>query len=214
MGGEEIVKLGLILISRLVLVCAFLLISRVPILNLTEMAQQILESEISHPDQIRSSLSSALAAQRSVLPDGLVPAPSGAPNKTPGTVEDARRSDEETELEKDVKEMAQKIMKYRASLPDQLLNTLDSTLASQRPVFPDDMAPTPSVAQIAEEGPSDGEMAKKIQLLKQKYSDNASAIPAVLKRMKDCVTKIDNLDSCNGITHPAFKRMKDCSSLP
>lgn len=51
-------------------------------------------------------------------------------------------------------------------------------------------------------------MAKKIQLLKDKISSNVSAMPIVLKRMKECISKIDKLDSNNGIIHPAFKRKK------
>lgn len=53
------------------------------------------------------------------------------------------------------------------------------------------------------------ETAKKIQLLKDKISSNISMIPTVLKRMKDCISTIDNLDSCNVVIHPAFKRKKN-----
>ena len=50
---------------------------------------------------------------------------------------------------------------------------------------------------------------EKIRLLKQKISNNASMMLVVLKRMKDCMARIDNLDSCNGIIiHPAFKRKR------
>lgn len=52
------------------------------------------------------------------------------------------------------------------------------------------------------------EYAEKIQLLKQKLSNNASAMPNVLKRMKDCISRIDKLDSYNGDVHPAFKRKR------
>lgn len=52
------------------------------------------------------------------------------------------------------------------------------------------------------------ETAKKIQLLKDKISSNITMIPTVLKRMKECISTIDNLDSYNGVIHPAFKRKK------
>lgn len=39
-------------------------------------------------------------------------------------------------LEMEVKEMAQKILHYRATMPDQLKDTLASVLAAQRPVSP------------------------------------------------------------------------------
>ncbi|XP_059457625.1 uncharacterized protein LOC132187352 isoform X2 [Corylus avellana] len=60
----------------------------------------------------------------------------------------------------------------------------------------------------APQAEEDQEMAKKIQLLKDKMSSNASVMPNVLKRMKECISKIDKLDSNNGIIHPAFKRKK------
>lgn len=49
---------------------------------------------------------------------------------------------------------------------------------------------------------------QKEQLLKQKISENASAIPVVLTRMKECMKRIDKLQSCNGVIHPAFKRKR------
>lgn len=61
-------------------------------------------------------------------------------------------------------------------------------------------------ALIAEE---DKEYAEKIEMLKNKLLNNASAMPNVLKRMKECISKIDKLESCNGvIIHPAFKRKR------
>ncbi|XP_059457624.1 uncharacterized protein LOC132187352 isoform X1 [Corylus avellana] len=147
-----------------------------------------------------------------------------AVNKTLGTCEDVRTSEEEEEevekLEADVKEMAQKILEYRAALPDQLRTTLASALSAQRPVLPDGLGPAPSGAPNTDAGgqfkssegapqaEEDQEMAKKIQLLKDKMSSNASVMPNVLKRMKECISKIDKLDSNNGIIHPAFKRKK------
>lgn len=53
------------------------------------------------------------------------------------------------------------------------------------------------------------ETGKKIQLLKDKISSNIAMIPTVLKRMKDCISTIDNLDSHNGVIHPAFKRKRN-----
>lgn len=41
--------------------------------------------------------------------------------------------DELEELEWDVKKMAEKILEYRATIPDQLKTTLDSILSTQRP---------------------------------------------------------------------------------
>ncbi|KAG6725388.1 hypothetical protein I3843_02G023900 [Carya illinoinensis] len=136
------------------------------------------------------------------------------------TREDARSSEEEEleKLESDVMEMAHRILDYRAALPDQLRTTLVSGLAFQRPIFPHGLEPSPSGRPILE-GPvessveavqaeEDQETAEKIRLLKDKISSNVSATPVVLKRMKDCISKIDKLDSYKEITHPAFKRKK------
>ncbi|XP_019226473.1 PREDICTED: uncharacterized protein LOC109207931 [Nicotiana attenuata] len=50
--------------------------------------------------------------------------------------------------------------------------------------------------------------AEKIQLLKKKNLESASAIPVALNRMKDCMARIDKLQSCNGVIHPTFKRKR------
>ncbi|KAL6323500.1 hypothetical protein AAG906_039075 [Vitis piasezkii] len=54
----------------------------------------------------------------------------------------------------------------------------------------------------------DHETSEKIQLLKQKISSNVSTIPVLLKRLNECMSMIDKLDSYNGIMHPAFKRRR------
>lgn len=47
------------------------------------------------------------------------------------------REEEDVEkLEEDVNEMAQKILDYRTTLPDQLKSALASSLVAQRPAFP------------------------------------------------------------------------------
>lgn len=55
------------------------------------------------------------------------------------------------------------------------------------------------------EGPGE---AEKLQLLKQKISSNASALPVILNRMKEYMARIDKLESSNGVIHPAFKRKR------
>lgn len=50
--------------------------------------------------------------------------------------------------------------------------------------------------------------AEKVQLLQQKITSNASAIPIVLNRMKEGMAKIDKLQSSNKAIHPAFKRAR------
>ncbi|XP_030928253.1 uncharacterized protein LOC115954522 [Quercus lobata] len=128
--------------------------------------------------------------------------------------------EENEELERDVKQMAEKLLQYRTTLPDHLRSTFTSVLTAQRPVLPPPSESTPSGAPIPDAGgqvksieglqdsEQDQEIAEKLQLLKDKISSNVSAMPIVLKRMKECISKIDKLDSYNGIIHPAFKRKK------
>lgn len=142
-----------------------------------------------------------------------------------GEVEgEAGEEDELEKLEAEVNEMTQKILDYRTTLPGQLKSALSSILAAQRPILqthfdsgpesepgpshdpnPDVVTPIGSDNEALLTG--ENQQIEKIRLLKQKISNNASMMPVVLKRMKDCMTRIDNLDSYNGIIiHPAFKR--------
>lgn len=68
--------------------------------------------------------------------------PNMSPNKnsemleTRNVVQSTEEDSDLETLESDIKQMAQKILEYRATLPDQLKNTLISVLAAQRPPFP------------------------------------------------------------------------------
>ncbi|KAL3814840.1 hypothetical protein ACJIZ3_016108 [Penstemon smallii] len=115
--------------------------------------------------------------------------------------------------------MAQRILEYRDTLPDQLSSTISSLLASQRPVLPTHLVqpesgPTQDLVRPVElentalviiEEP---EEAEKIKLLKQKIASNASTMPTLLKRMREYMGRIDKLESSNGVIHPAFKRKR------
>ncbi|KAJ1426875.1 hypothetical protein SESBI_10131 [Sesbania bispinosa] len=112
--------------------------------------------------------------------------------------------------------MTQKILEYRATLPDQLKATLLSVLDAQRPSLPhlNTGASEQNISRgESSSAPEDPETAKKLKLLNEKISSNCSAMPIVLKRMKDCITKIEKLDSYNvAVIHPAFKRKKTGST--
>ncbi|TYI14954.1 hypothetical protein ES332_A08G155800v1 [Gossypium tomentosum] len=133
-----------------------------------------------------------------------------------GRAESEPDSEEDLEeLQSDVKEMAEKILEYRATIPDQLKTTLDSILSALRPDLPgidDGSDPGPSAQNNADskEMKSDDEQRaeEKIRSLKGKISSNISAMPVVLKRMKVCISRIEKLESCNGIIHPALKKRK------
>ncbi|XP_059312668.1 uncharacterized protein LOC132063920 [Lycium ferocissimum] len=126
----------------------------------------------------------------------------------------------EEEMEEQVKQMAERITEYRETIPVQLKTTVSSIFTHQRPLLTThfDYGPpsnpssdvggpiqSGSIALLAGE---DQNEAEKVQLLKQKISENASAIPVALNRMKECMRRIDKLQSCNGVIHPAFKRKR------
>ncbi|KAK7394806.1 hypothetical protein VNO78_15345 [Psophocarpus tetragonolobus] len=124
-------------------------------------------------------------------------------------IEEAEEDSEVESLESELKQMAQKVLDYRTTLPNQLHATLRSILDAQRPFFP----PVASEQNVSTEEsssvPEDPETAKKIKLLNEKISSNCAAMPIVLKRMKDCIARIEKFDSYNDATiHPAFKRKK------
>ncbi|CAN4096640.1 unnamed protein product [Withania somnifera] len=121
------------------------------------------------------------------------------------------------ELEQQVHEMADKIVDYRATIPAKLKTTLYSILAAQRPLL--DTQEPQSQPGCSNHSPTsdvegcgaslDGEVqkeAEKMELLKQKITSNASAIPIVLNRIKESMARIDKLQSINKAIHPAFRR--------
>ncbi|KAK7261033.1 hypothetical protein RIF29_27336 [Crotalaria pallida] len=109
-------------------------------------------------------------------------------------------------LESDSNQMAQKLLEYRATLPDHLNNTLVSLLAAHRPRLVPFHAEQNIFRGDSSSASEDPHIAKKVKLLNEKISSNCSAMPIVLKNMKECIAKINKLDSYNEIIHPAFRR--------
>ncbi|XP_010427101.1 PREDICTED: uncharacterized protein LOC104712005 [Camelina sativa] len=106
-------------------------------------------------------------------------------------------------LESEVKQMAKKISEYRQTLPDLLRNTLDSALSSLVPVIPNVDAETQASVVVGTEVEQD--CREKMIRLKEIMSRNAANIPKVVKRMRDCIERMDKLDSLDVTTiHPAF----------
>ncbi|XP_010255378.1 PREDICTED: uncharacterized protein LOC104596064 isoform X2 [Nelumbo nucifera] len=92
-------------------------------------------------------------------------------------------------LEAEVKQMAQRILEYRTTLPDQFKSTLSSILVSQRPILPHfDIAAEPGIS--GDRTPDGGEHVQLSQdaLLAEKDPETAEKI--------------------RGTIHPAFKRRK------
>ncbi|XP_011625071.1 uncharacterized protein LOC105420998 isoform X1 [Amborella trichopoda] len=113
-------------------------------------------------------------------------------------------------LEQEVKEMAQTIIHYRTTLMNP--ETFSSLLVSMRPAFlarnPNLQAEEPTESterpMTVDEDP---ETSEKIKLLKSRISANASALPAILKRMKTSLARMEELDRQEGGSpHSIFKR--------
>uniref|UniRef100_A0A7N1A8A3 Uncharacterized protein n=1 Tax=Kalanchoe fedtschenkoi TaxID=63787 RepID=A0A7N1A8A3_KALFE len=121
--------------------------------------------------------------------------------------------DDVEELESEVNEMARKIMEYRSSLPELLKAGFASLLEARIPVvaLPDKEtgASDKDGALRNLEAEIDQETSEKIRLLKQKISSNAAAMPVVLKRMNECIARIEKLDSCKFTVNPVFKRKRN-----
>ncbi|KDP28637.1 hypothetical protein JCGZ_14408 [Jatropha curcas] len=137
--------------------------------------------------------------------------------------EEEVEAEELERLESEAKEMAKKILEYRSTFPNQLEVTLASVLSAQRPFLPSmdsgsDLGPAgefnPGLEeQVNSSKPTsltegDQKITEKVRLLKDKISSNVSAMPTVLNRMKECMSKIDNLDSHVGTLHPFSKKKK------
>ncbi|XP_010456273.1 PREDICTED: uncharacterized protein LOC104737725 [Camelina sativa] len=114
-------------------------------------------------------------------------------------------------LESEVKQMAKKISEYRQTLPDLLRNTLDSALSSLVPVIPN--VDSGSIAETQASvvvGTEEQDSREKMIRLKEIMSRNAANIPKAVKRIRDCIERIDKLDSLDVTTiHPAFRRRKN-----
>ncbi|KAL6124211.1 hypothetical protein ACLB2K_076726 [Fragaria x ananassa] len=113
----------------------------------------------------------------------------------------------------ELSEMAEKIQEYRATLPEQLRKTLPSFIEAQRPVLGDGSEPGTSGAPFSGHIDSDKDVLgdqtfQKITLLRDKISRNVAALPIVLKRLRECMSNIDKLDSQNTFIHPAIKRKR------
>ncbi|CAN6711033.1 unnamed protein product [Malus baccata var. baccata] len=125
---------------------------------------------------------------------------------------------EDEELERQVDEMAKKVLEYRATLPVQLKNTVASILSVQRPVFLDGSGPGTSgapnfaaekVASSKWASLADGDQTfERMQLHKDKIPSNVAALPIVLKRAEECSSKIDKLDPQNRIIRSAFQKKR------
>ncbi|KAL9245380.1 hypothetical protein vseg_019041 [Gypsophila vaccaria] len=125
--------------------------------------------------------------------------------------------EEEEVVEEEVREMAKKVKEYRSTLPTHLHTCLSSLLSSLRPTLTLSPHLLPGV-QVScshynpnpngESSSSSSTPDDDVKLLTDKIASNISAMSKVLKRMNDCVSRIDSLHSSHPTIHPTFKRKK------
>ncbi|CAL9100936.1 unnamed protein product [Musa acuminata var. zebrina] len=123
------------------------------------------------------------------------------------------------ELEREVSEMGSRILDARRSIPDRLLEALSSRLLTQRPVLPPQALIGADAGTTGElQAPSsesnggnmlanvDQRLLEKLLVLRAKTESNISAVPVILKRINDCIVKIEELEKCHVDVHPVFNR--------
>ncbi|XP_039137657.1 uncharacterized protein LOC120275199 [Dioscorea cayenensis subsp. rotundata] len=121
---------------------------------------------------------------------------------------DSGEEREVQELEREIKDLAQRILDSRRSMPDRLSQALASRLLALRPSLPSITIPEMvGQSQLSEPlAGADQEMLQKLHSFSDKTSQNVSAMPALLKRMNDCIARIDKLDEYNVNIHSVFKQ--------
>ncbi|KAG0486213.1 hypothetical protein HPP92_008308 [Vanilla planifolia] len=110
------------------------------------------------------------------------------------------------ELEREVKEMAQKILDFRSIIPERLGDALSTRLAALRPNFPP--VNESLVYQADTKLPANGgdeRQLEKFKLFREKTINSIAAAPLLLKRVNESLEKLNKIDSCNLNIHHAFK---------
>ncbi|KAK8951507.1 hypothetical protein KSP39_PZI004878 [Platanthera zijinensis] len=135
--------------------------------------------------------------------------------------EDANEEEEEEEeesqledFEREVKEMAQKIIDLRRSIPERLGDVASSTiLSSLRPKLPPalgSIATHPAGADSSSHPVDEtgGRDLEKLNVFREKAMSTIASAPAILKRVSECLARINKIKQCNVDIHSAFKRRK------
>ncbi|XP_031483527.1 uncharacterized protein LOC116252987 [Nymphaea colorata] len=124
-------------------------------------------------------------------------------------------------LEEEVREMGERILSYRRTVPEQLKVAIGSFLVTSRPDLTrfgggaDDVAMEGAESTEPERSSNeaslstgDQETSEKLSLIKTRISRNISSIPIILTRLKTCIERIDKLEGYKLETHIAFKRRR------
>ncbi|XP_010918564.1 uncharacterized protein [Elaeis guineensis] len=144
---------------------------------------------------------------------------------------EAAEEDEEEreiqELEKEVGEMARRLLDFRGTIPDRLMEAFSSRLVAQRPLFSPQIGATsaPSETLVGADSGADVRvesqlnggtslaeadqlMLGKLNIFRAKTASNIAAMPVILKRLNECIARIDKFDQYNANIRPVFKRKR------
>lgn len=55
---------------------------------------------------------------------------------------------------------------------------------------------------------ADQAMLEKLDIFKAKIASNVATMPVILKRLNECIARIDKLDQYNVNIHPVFRRKR------
>ncbi|KAF7139449.1 hypothetical protein RHSIM_Rhsim07G0016100 [Rhododendron simsii] len=202
--------------------------------DVNEMAQKILHYRTTLPDQLKSALASSLVAQRPAFPThlshGSEPGPSGCTNPVlsrhqcrtemvvNGKSLNSRSGRSGTALcvaaleLQDLGILVPLILleAWQCDFP-QGIHVFEALIGSQGTDLFGVLTDAEGPIELGRRSPlaqEDHDTAEKTRLLKQKISSNASALPVLLKRMKECISRIESREPCNEFIPPVFKRKK------
>ncbi|XP_010907897.2 uncharacterized protein [Elaeis guineensis] len=123
--------------------------------------------------------------------------------------------------------MARRILNFRRTIPEGLVEAFSSRLVAQRPLLPPQLGASSSPSQAlvgADSGAdvraeselnegtclaeADRAMLEKFHIFKAKTASNVAAMPIILKRLNECIARIDKLDQYNVNIHSVFRRKR------
>ncbi|XP_074566921.1 uncharacterized protein LOC141823522 isoform X2 [Curcuma longa] len=110
-------------------------------------------------------------------------------------------------LEREVSDLARRILDERKANLDRVLEVLSSELLAKRPALPPGALIVPDAVESGTQAPSsepneggslaDQTILDRLFLLKEKTESIISATPVILKRANDCISRIEKLENCD-----------------
>ncbi|XP_074572290.1 uncharacterized protein LOC141828798 [Curcuma longa] len=133
-------------------------------------------------------------------------------------VEDEEEEEREIQaLEREVSEMARRVLDARKTNLDRILGGLSSELVAKRPPLPPralavsdagdtEIPPSFEPNGVSVLGNADQTMVEKLLVFRAKMEGIISETPVVLKRANECILKIEKLEKCDVTVPSIFNR--------